>query len=138
MGSFIVNGTGHWAKILCDCGISSTPTRRVDSPEIKTCLKAQWDTGATVTCVSERIVSELHLQKSGVTTIMGIDGKPRLVNTYMINLYLPNDVKVCYIEAARVTMPVVDILIGMDVISDCDFHYTIKDGKSSLRVETYV
>lgn len=138
MGAFVVNGSGHWAKIVCECGISSPPTRRVEVPEIKRGLKAQWDTGATVTCVSESVVEELHLHKSGVTTIMGIDGKPRQVNTYMINIYLPDEVSVCYIEAACVTMPIIDVLIGMDVISDCDFHYTIKEGKSCFRVETFV
>ena len=35
-----------------------------------------------VTCISERLVKELGLIKTGVTTITGIENKPRRANTY--------------------------------------------------------
>lgn len=29
------------------------------------------------------------------------------------------------------------ILVGMDVISECDFHYSIAEGKSCIRISTF-
>lgn len=89
-----------------------------------------------VTCISERLVAELQLRKTGITTISGIENKPRRANTYLVNLEFPNKVEMEYVEVVEAPMPLADILVGMDVISECDFHYTIADGKSCIRIST--
>lgn len=53
-----------------------------------------------------------------------------LVNTYLINLLLPNKIEIHTLTVVEGAIPDVDALIGMDIISLCDFAITNKDGKT--------
>lgn len=135
MASFTLEGKGKWLKIITDGSVSTIATKAI--PEIIRygSDSVQWDTGSMVTCISERLVAELHLERIGITTISGIDNKPRRANTYMVNIMFPNNVSAPYTKVVEAPMLFVDILVGMDVISDLDFHYSVDNGKSKIEIK---
>ena len=136
MAEFVQQGKGRWLKIVTPGIVSAIPTRHTISVKTFSSDRVQWDTASMVTCISERLVAELQLRKTEITTISGIENKPRRANTYLVNLEFPNGVGMRYVEVVEAPMPLVDILVGMDVISECDFHYSIAEGKSSVRIST--
>ena len=136
MAEFVHQGKGRWLKIVTPGVVSAIPVKNTTDAKTFSSDSVQWDTGSMVTCISERLVAELQLRKTGITTISGIENKPRRANTYLVNLEFPNGVGMRYVEVVEAPMPLVDILVGMDVISECDFHYSIAEGKSSVRIST--
>jgi len=136
MSKFIQNGNGKWSKIITPCQVASIPRRNSTEPiEQKTYDSAQWDTGATITLISHRVVAELGLKHIRYTSISGIDNKPTKARTYIVNLKFPNEVEARYVEVAEAPLLFVDLLIGMDIIAEGDFHYSIANGISSFTFE---
>ena len=87
---------------------------------------AIWDTGATSSSITKKMVDQLNLPPVGQAKVIGVHGE-KIVNTYFIDLYLPNKVivpKVKVTEASRLGPGKHDILIGMDVILLGDFAIT--------------
>ena len=93
------------------------------------CESALWDTGASVTLVSERVAAELGLVKTGTTLVSGFDGVRKRANTYRIDLRFSDDMRLDFVEAVETPSPFFDMLIGMDVICQGNFHL---DNKSEL------
>ena len=94
-------------------------------------VKALWDTGATTTCISHNVVQKLSLISVGKATMSSTSGKTE-VNTYLVDIDLPNDVhikdvKVCDSEIAAQGF---DLLIGMDIINRGDFSVSNCNGKT--------
>ena len=95
--------------------------------------KGQWDTGATTTCISEKVVRDLGLISTGraqITTPSGI----KIVGTYLIDIILPNkvmikDIKVLDTDIGRQG---IELLIGMDVILGGDFALTNLNKKTTI------
>ena len=54
---------------------------------------AQWDTGATGTCISKELVTQLGLQPTGMIKVQTPSGIG-IMNKYMINLILNNEVRI--------------------------------------------
>lgn len=50
-------------------------------------VKAQWDTGATGTCISKEVVTQLGLQPTGMINVQTPSGIGTM-NKYMVNLIL--------------------------------------------------
>lgn len=134
MASFSIEGKGRWLKIVSPCTVISVATKKNSTTKSINSNSAQWDTGSMVTCISERLVKELGLIKTGVTTITGIENKPRRANTYIVDIRFPNDMFANCVEVVEAPMTLMDMLIGMDIISDCDFHYTKENGKSKINI----
>jgi len=87
-----------------------------------------WDTGATGTVIRKRIADELGLQPSG-RVIVHVVGKDEIAseyetNTYLVNLYLPNQVAVMGVSVSEGAIDGCDVLIGMDIIGIGDFALT--------------
>ena len=83
---------------------------------------AQWDTGATNTCISEDIAKKLGLIPTGKITIHTPSGF-NTQNTYLANIILPNKVMINQIPVcdSKIGVQKIDILIGMDIIILGDF-----------------
>ena len=95
---------------------------------------AIWDTGATNTGVTPRVVTECGLVPIGQTKVVGVHGE-ELSNVYLIDVYLPNSVIVREITASEVsglTSRFDDILIGMDIIGLGDFAVSNYRGKTTF------
>ena len=90
---------------------------------------ALWDTGATATCISDAIVHALDLKPisySKIHTPSGEDIRPY----YLVDLVLRNDVRVTDLRVlgSDIGNQGIDVLIGMDIISQGDFAVSNYDG----------
>ena len=70
----------------------------------------------------------------GGTKTPGWSGTPQShqANTYLINLFLPNNVALIGIRVAESSVSGCDVLIGMDVISSGDLAVTNHNGKTTF------
>lgn len=94
--------------------------------------RAIWDTGATNTAVTPRVVSECGLIPIGQTKVVGVHGQ-KLSNIYLIDVCLPNKVVVPEITVSEVpglTGEGDDVLLGMDIIGLGDFAVSNYRGKT--------
>ena len=97
-------------------------------------FQAIWDTGASGTAITQKVVDKCKLKPIGMANVNTAGGQIR-TNVYLINLFLPN--KVAF-HALRVTETRgeiaggVDLLIGMDIIGSGDFAITCKDGNTTF------
>ena len=86
---------------------------------------AVWDTGATSTVISKKVVEDLGLIPSGRVTLHGVGSGDTAheieAPTYLINLILPNKVIVQGVVVAEASVSGCDVLLGMDVIGIGDF-----------------
>lgn len=93
---------------------------------------AIWDTGATNSVITKRVIDSLNLKPTGRITSHTVGGSVD-VDTYLVNMLLPNRVGV---QSLRVSQGELsddaDILIGMDIISGGDFAVTNYEGKTRL------
>lgn len=83
---------------------------------------AQWDTGATDTCISENVVKSLNLVPIGLTNIQTPSGS-KTVYRYIVDIILPSNVTIKDVEVndCDIGKQGIDILIGMNIISLGDF-----------------
>lgn len=96
-------------------------------------VKAQWDTGATGTCISRELVNRLNLMPTGkvkVSTPSGVG----VMNKYVINLVLNNEIRIqnLIVMDSEIGKQGIDVLIGMDIISMGDFAVSNFDGKTQF------
>ena len=105
---------------------------------------ALWDTGATGTCVSDKLASKLCLESFGETIVQHAAGQS-LMKTYLVDIILP-------LSSAKSSKPAltlvnvvateflagqdIDIIIGMDIISSGDFALTHRGGNSTFSFST--
>ncbi|MCM1186623.1 MAG: retroviral-like aspartic protease family protein [Lachnoclostridium sp.] len=96
-------------------------------------VKAQWDTGATGTCISKEIVTQLGLQPTGMIKVQTPSGIGTM-NKYMVNLILNNEVRIMNLVVmdSEIGNQGIDVLIGMDIISVGDFAVSNFNGKTQF------
>lgn len=119
--------------IVTDIGVGlahtpSHPPTKGFSP-----FKAIWDTGASGSVITQKVVSAVGLAPTGVTRTRGVHGVND-ANVYLVGIHIPTcDVT---FHALRVTEGDLgedaQILIGMDVISMGDFAVTNCEGKTTF------
>ena len=104
---------------------------RIKSEEFQTQqYEAIWDTGATGTVITQKVVDECDLKPIGVTEVYHGGGKSK-TNLYFVNVWLPNKVIICNVKAALAqVIDNAEVLIGMNIISRGDFAVTNKGGKT--------
>lgn len=92
--------------------------------------KGIWDTGATNSVISQRIVGECGLKPTGMVKVQHVGGESPS-ETYLVNILLPHQVGIPQIKVAKGSMgATADILIGMDIITMGDFAITNLNGKT--------
>jgi predicted aspartyl protease len=102
-------------------------------PEFKEFV-AIWDTGASASAISPRVVEALGLTPTG-RGISDTAGGSVPVEKYSINIILPMNVGFSCLQVSCNNMKV-DVLIGMDIISMGDFCVTNKEGKTVFSFQT--
>lgn len=104
-------------------------------------FKALWDTGASTTLVSPKVVSSCGLKPIGVMEI-GVVREFHRLNSYLANIVLSNSsVEIGKITVGCAELPgETDVLIGMDIITLGDFAITNVAGKTvfSFRIPSLV
>lgn len=94
--------------------------------------RALWDTGATRTCITPRVVHECGLQPIGVSEAQTAGGVARQ-HVYMISIFLPHKVAIpCLTVLGCSALIGADVLLGMDIIGSGDFAVTSKSGNTVL------
>jgi predicted aspartyl protease len=100
-------------------------------PNKLTTVDAIWDTGATSSCISEKVANDLALNTIGyvqMSTAGGIVRKKR----YVVDVALPNKVGVRKVLVTEAVLNGCDVLIGMDIISLGDFSISNYKGKTKF------
>lgn len=100
--------------------VSDYPTNGESETHIDN-LRTLWDTGASVTVISEDLVKRLALTPRDVTKVSGFDGKTITTNTYKIDLMF-NDICIEFVDTIEAPLLHSDILLGMNVIGLGDLH----------------
>ena len=95
---------------------------------------ALWDTGAEISVVSNKVVNELGLTAIGEGEIAGIGGDSQ-VSVYEVHLGLPSGELIQNLLVMGDDLPDHDMLIGMDVISQCDFAISHPKKKTKFTFE---
>ena len=98
-------------------------------------FRGLWDTGATRTSISDRVVTLLNLVPIRQTTIFHATGQS-IVNVYDISIVLPNNVLIPFMVVSEGRFSGFDVLIGMDIISQGDFSVSNVDGKTTFSFRT--
>lgn len=97
----------------------SDPSRQVQQPNRE--YAALWDTGATNSGITRKVVQECQLVPIGRARAEGAHGSKE-VDTFLVNLSLPNGVTANGIRVAEIDdIKEADVLIGMDIINFGDF-----------------
>jgi len=138
--SFTVEASGIINVLISKVHISpprkSSPDEELKlGPDCKE-FEAIWDTGATGTVITERVVKECGLRPFGVTEVHTAKGKMRS-DTYLVDIWLPNHVRIADVTVMSGELTDnKDVLIGMNIINEGDFAVTNFQGKTvfSFRV----
>ena len=95
-----------------------------------------WDTGASKSSITQRIVDDLNLIPVGNTNISTANGIVA-VNTYFVDFGLPNGVTVKNVLVSCADLGEdIDVLIGMDIIRHGDFSITNVNNKTTFSFRT--
>lgn len=89
---------------------------------------ATWDTGATNTVVSEKVVRECSLIPTGIIKVSTAGGIMDAY-TYVIDIVLPDDVVINNLKVTGGKLGDTDVLVGMDIITRGDFAVSNYNGQ---------
>jgi hypothetical protein len=95
-------------------------------------FEAIWDTGATGSVITQKVVDALQISPIGLTMVGGVNSS-QLSQEYLVNFVLPSQVG---IRAVRVTLGQLpgglEALIGMDIINLGDLHISNVGGNTVM------
>ena len=97
---------------------------------------AIWDTGATDTCVTKRVVDDCALTPTGIKPVQTVN-ETSLSRTFEVDIILPNQVGIKALSVFEVEYlsEGANVLIGMDIISSGNFIVSTYDGETSFSFE---
>ena len=129
--AFTLESEGILASLITDILIAPTYSQQ-NNAYIPRLRRGLWDTGASRSTISQRVVDDLHLVPAGQCTISTANGAAT-VNTYLVDIALPNQVTVkdVLVSCANIGNDN-DALIGMDIICVGDFSITNVGGKTKF------
>jgi len=109
--------------------VSKSPTGQ--PPKTLKTYTAIWDTGASNTMVTQRVVTECGLKPTGITNVETPNGQMR-TPTYLIFIGLPNKVAFPQLRVSLGNLVGADVLVGMDIIGLGDLAVTNYNGKTKF------
>jgi len=92
---------------------------------------ATWDTGASCTVITQKIVDELKLQQIDIIEAHSANMTER-VPVYLVNVILPSNVAVQNVRVIKMDVTDSDMLIGMDILAIGDFSITNFNAKTCM------
>ncbi len=108
-----------------------TPSPNIAIPEPRQYV-AIWDTGATNSVVTRKVVKECGLKATGVVEVNLAGGSDER-NTYFVAIGLPTKVMFPQVKVTDAEDLVGgDVLVGMDIISQGDFAVSHGDGRTTF------
>ena len=130
--AFRINYNGITNQLITECAIALPFALDQNLGKKFHPFKALWDTGATNSVITQKIVTELQLIPTGLAETQGVHGKSK-VNTYIVDIGLPSSV--CFqnvVVSEGVSFNNFDLLIGMDIIQAGDFAIANANGKTTF------
>lgn len=131
--SFTLNADRIINQLGTPVGIARAfdPKKNKKYPTLKT-FNAIWDTGATNTVISEKVIKECDLKPIGIVKTYTAAGEC-LSEVFFINIMLPNGVGIPYLKVTKGYLPInTDVLIGMDIITQGDSAITNKNWRTTF------
>ena len=123
---------GLTQAVVTDCVIFPENQKNTsDTPKFFHTTKAMWDTGATNTLISPKIIQTLKLKPFGKSSISSANGVIE-ANSYLIHVGLPSGSIITNILALENDNEDYEIVIGMDIITQGDFAFSNKDEHSTF------
>ena len=111
-------------------GIYTTKEFNKSFKGIKKHYTALWDTGSTMTVISDDLAKEMKLEPVG-EMIADTAGGRYVAKRYVVSLSLPNRLNIENVMISSGKLgPGIDILIGMDIITLGDFAITNYNNKT--------
>ena len=94
-------------------------------------FNAIWDTGATGSVITQRVVDACGLKPIGMVQVHGVHST-EMSERYLVNIRVPNGVGFVHVPVTKGMLPggSGDVLIGMDIITRGDFSITNKGGST--------
>jgi len=131
--SFTVKSNTLQVRLVSTCWVyeSWTPEDGAPQPPRRQ-YNALWDTGATNSMVTKRVVEDLGLGVEGYTTVYHVGGVAENMPHYFVNLALLTDVHFPSVSVAEGILLGSDVLIGMDIINRGDFAVSNRNGATSF------
>jgi hypothetical protein len=128
--SFTLEAPGILRVLQTDVWIAQVTDPKASGPINFKKYKAIWDTGATNTVLTQKVIDECALKPIGMTLAHGVQGQ-HTTEVFLVSVGLLNGVG---FSGVRVTKGIlaggVDVLIGMDMITQGDFAITHHNGKT--------
>jgi len=131
--AFTAHATGITRVLVSKVGVSVAfdPGMTTKPPQPEQFI-ALWDTGATGTVLTQKAIDKCGLKPTGMTDVHTASG-PGTSPTYLVNVFLPNRVMMAKVKVTKGTIHGdIDVLIGMDIISQGDFAISNHQGKTAF------
>jgi hypothetical protein len=94
--------------------------------------QALYDTGATHSSISPKVVADLGLASVGAQNV-GVGGGTLTTTAHLVNIALPNKVMFPMMRVAQIAVHAgIDVLIGMDILGVGDFAVTLHNGRTTF------
>lgn len=107
--------------------------KKIDLKDIKSSsYKALWDTGATNSVITQKVIDELNLKPIGMTKVHTASHEDVDAEVYMTSIFLPNKVCMPNVRVTKGNIKGHDMLIGMDIINQGDFAVSNHNGKTTF------
>lgn len=130
--AFTARTKGLARKLVTECGVSGPFVPKTQKGTYNPVqFKGLWDTGATGSVITETVAKTLKLKPSGKATVNHAGGTS-VVDTYFVNLYLPNKMIIPMVKVTVGMLADADLLIGMDVIGLGDFTVTNSGNRTTF------
>ena len=129
--SFTIKYEGTVNVLLTDCGVCKAFNPHLgkgNHPPVAS-FRGLWDTGATNSVITKNVIDKLGLIPTGQCESYHVGGS-NIVNTYHVNILLPNNVGLHSVRVTEGVLHGADVLIGMDVITKGDFAISNCEGKT--------
>lgn len=120
MGAFTINYGQIVDSVVTECIVSNVDAEDSSKQTNGVRCLAIWDSGATSSIITRNIIDKLKPQPVGVCQVAGIYGT-EYEYTYYVDLMVPDEMTLKTLEVTEGDLEDVDVLIGMDVISQGDF-----------------
>ncbi len=99
------------------------------TPEACTAI---WDTGAVGSVISKRLAEAIGIQPISTVNVTHVGGVSTGVPLYLVDVFLPNGVRVVNVRVHEAELDGFDALIGMDIITLGDFAVSNSDKKTTF------
>jgi hypothetical protein len=129
LNAFTYKANGPLRQLICSCDVHDIGAALNGTHINTTRFRALWDTGATGSVISKNVAAQLALPSAGPKLVYH-GGGSHTVNTYDVNIYLPNNAAIPNVTVSEGILQGFDVIIGMDIITLGDFSLTHVNGKT--------